>query len=188
MKKHYLPGIFFIFVVISVLSSGTNLNAQESECSSSRTRWEQALQDLKAKLQDFSTIQQSPVERISQRPDDASQGKTIAKQIADLLQIKEDILNSKRKECRNIMAQEEKEFSDLQSCIQSSRMKDKDVKNLIKKRQALIEKAAVALAEVKEVEGKETAMPYAETMQDPYSRSANYWQNYQQMYRRWWGQ
>jgi hypothetical protein len=68
--------------------------------------------------------------------------------------------------------------------------KDKDIKNLAKNRQGLIEKAVVAIAEVREVEGKETFVPY-DTMADPdpYRRSVNnYWQNYQQMYRRFWGQ
>ncbi len=108
------------------------------------------------------------------------------------LQAKEDLLNTKRQECRNIMNLENQAFNEFQSCLQNSRgAKDKDAKNLAKKRQSLLEKTMITLSEVREVEGKEGTLPYSESMQqDPYNRSVNnnHWQSYQQMYRRWWGQ
>ncbi len=87
------------------------------------------------------------------------------------------------------MSQEAELFTRLQECLKSDRTaKDKDVKNLAKMRQALIDKAVVATAEVREVEGRETVLPYSDAMRDDYSRSVNnYWQGYQQMYRRWGG-
>jgi hypothetical protein len=164
----------------------------QDDCSSSRAKWEQVFQDLRGKLQEFAVIQQTPVERVIQRPlVERVEGKTIARQVAEGLQAKEDLLNAKRQECRNVMNLENQTFNEFQGCLQNSRgTKDKDAKNFAKKRQSLIEKAVLALSEVREVEGKDGALPYSESMQqDPNNRSANnYWQNYQQMYRKWWGQ
>jgi len=165
--------------------------SQDSECASARAKWEQIFENLRAKLQEVSNIQQTPVERIIGRPIIERTGeKTIARQVADALQVKEDLLNNKRKECRTLMNFEAQAFGEFQDCIQRFRAsKEKDGKNLGKKRQALLDKAIVILSEVKEVEGKEGVLPYSEAMhQDQYSRSVNnYWQNYQNMYRRWWG-
>lgn len=177
--------LFFVFTL------GAPCWAQE-DCASSRAKWEQVFQDLRGKLQDFAAIQQTPVERIIQRPlVERVEGKTIARQVAEGLQAKEDLLSAKRQECRKVMNLENQAFSEFQGCLQNSRgNKDKDSKNFAKKRQSLIEKAILALSEVREVEGKDGSLPYSESMQqDPNNRSANnYWQNYQQMYRRWWGQ
>jgi len=155
-------------------------------------RWEQLFQELRDRIQDYSTIQQTSLERLTQRPIvDRTEGKTIARQISEAIQIKEEMLNGKRKECRSVLDLEERTFAEFQRCTDNGRgSKDKDVKNLIKKRQAFVEKAAIALSEVREVEGKDTSLPYVEAMrdQDPYRQSVNnQWQNYQQMYRRWWG-
>jgi len=100
------------------------------------------------------------------------------------------LLNSRRQECRALLNLENEAFNEFQGCLQNSRgSKDKDTKNLAKKRQSLIEKVILTLSEVREVEGKDTILPYSESMNhDPYRRSVNnYWQSYQQMYRRWWG-
>jgi len=103
------------------------------------------------------------------------------------LQIRENILSQKRNECKEIMNQEEQLFTKLQECLKSGgTTKEKDAKNLAKWRQALIDKAVVAVAEVREVEGRETVLPYSEA-RDDYSRNNNYWQSYEQMYRRWGG-
>jgi hypothetical protein len=164
----------------------------QEDCASSKAKWEQLFQDLRGKLQEFATIQQTPVERIIQRPlVERVEGKTIARQVSEGLQAKEDLLNTKRQECRNVMNLENQAFNEFQGCLQNSRgSKDKDAKGLAKKRQSLIEKAVLALSEVREVEGKDGVLPYSESMQhEPYRRSVNnYWQSYQQMYRRWWGQ
>jgi len=156
-------------------------------------RWEKLFQELRDRIQDYSTIQQASLERLSQRPIvDRTEGKTIARQISEAIQVKEEMLNGKRKECKNLMELEEQAFAEFQRCADSGRgSKDKDVKNLMKKRQAYVEKAAITISEVREVEGQDTTLPYYEAMrdqQDPYRQSVNnQWQNYQQMHRRWWG-
>ena len=157
-------------------------------CTVAKEKWEQIVQQLKEKLNNYATIQQTPVERILQRPVlDRTSNKTIAKQIAEALQVKEDMLNATRKECRNIMNLENQAFGEVQECVNRKGSKDKDVKNLAKNRQSFLDKATIVLAEVREVEGKETFSPYAEGGYDPdpYRRSVN---NQWQMYRQWWGQ
>ncbi|MGO9567811.1 MAG: hypothetical protein ACLP5H_09750 [Desulfomonilaceae bacterium] len=182
--------LVFSFILLATLSSPCL--SQDGDCSSAQMRWEQLFQELRDKIQDYSTIQQTSLERLTQRPIvDRTEGKTIARQISEAIQIKEEMLNGKRKECRSVLDLEERAFAELQRCAENGRRsKDKDVKNLMKKRQAFVEKAAIALSEVSEVEGKDTALPYVETMrdQDPYRQSVNnQWQNYMQMYRRGWG-
>ncbi|MBI4962878.1 MAG: hypothetical protein HY913_06360 [Desulfomonile tiedjei] len=163
----------------------------DARCTAANRRWEQILQDLKDKLHTYASIQQTPVDRVIQRPIlDTRENKTIAKQISDALETKEELLNAKRKECRNLLNLESQVYSEVQQCLNRRNSKDKDLKNITKNRQALIDRAVVTIAEVREVEGKETVAPYdAMGDPDPYRRSVNnYWQNYQQMYRRWWGQ
>ncbi len=196
-SKDNLAGMFvplvIVFSLISVLimSPPGFSDDQESRCSAAKQRWEQVLQDLKEKLQSYSAIQQTPAERIAQRPMlDGGANKTIAKQISDALEAKEGILSAKRKECRNLLNIESQLFAEVQDCLNRRQSKDKDIKNIVKNRQMLVEKAAITIAEVREVEGKETFLGYdAMADPDPYRRSVNnYWQNYQQMYRRFWGQ
>lgn len=163
----------------------------DSRCTLAKDKWEQIVQEFKDKLQNYSTIQQTSVERLVQRPIvDRTSNKTIARQISEAMQIKEDLLSTRRKECRNLLNLENQAFGDLQECMGRKGAKDKDVKNLSKNRQVFLDKAVIALAEVREVEGKETFSPYADAgnAPDPYRQSVNnYWQGYQQMYRQWWG-
>jgi len=180
----------FSFIMIVVLSPPCL--SQDGDCSSAQIRWEQLFQELRDRIQDYSSIQQTSLERLTQRPIvDRTERKTIARQISEAIQIKEEMLNGKRKECRTVLDREERAFAEFQRCADNGRgSKDKDVKNVIKKRQVFVEKAAIALSEVREVEGTDTSLPYVEAMrdQDPYRQSVNnQWQNYQQMYRRWWG-
>jgi hypothetical protein len=189
--------VFFVLAVslVTFLGMSTMCRAQDGEasCLAAKEHWEKVLQELKDKVNDYATVYQTPVERITQRPIiEKTEGKTIARQISEALQVKEDLLNAKRKECRGLLEAETQAFSDFQSCLVSGKsVKDKEVKNLAKKRQSVLEKALLAISEVREVEGQDTSVPYSEAMrdQDPYRRSVNnYWQSYQQMYRRWWGQ
>jgi PBP1b-binding outer membrane lipoprotein LpoB len=178
--------LLFTFISINFASS------QELECAAVKGKWEQAFNDLRTRFQEFTTIQQTPVDGLTQKPiAERTDGKTIARLVSEALQAKEEMLNAKRKDCRNLMNSENQAFNELQECGQTGKgSKDKDLKNLAKKRQSFVEKTALTLSEVKEVEGKESAS-YAEGYQsDPYRRSVNNsWQNnYQQMYRRWWGQ
>ncbi|MBI5251848.1 MAG: hypothetical protein HY912_20335 [Desulfomonile tiedjei] len=173
---------------LSFLGSGWAFS-QVGECSAVRARWEGVFQELRLKLQEFQSIQQIHVEKIAQRPlIDRSENKSIARQVAEALQLKEDLLNAKRKECGNLLNLEAQTFNEFQDCAQG--IKDKEFKNIVKKRQGIVDKTQISISEVQEVEGKDTIIPYNDAMQDqdPYARSVNnYWQNYQQMYKRWWG-
>lgn len=181
--------VLSLMLVLTMASPGWS-DDLDARCTAAKGRWEQIFQDLKDKLQSYTAIQQTPVDRILNRPLlDTSENKSIAKQISDALAAKEEILNAKKKECRNLLTVENQVFAEIQECLNRKNSKDKDIKNMVKSRQGLIERAVVALAEVREVEGKETFVPYdAMNDPDPYRRSVNnYWQNYQQMYRQWWG-
>jgi hypothetical protein len=181
--------IFSLILVLTLDSPGFS-EGPDASCVAAKQRWEEILQALKEKLQIYASIQQTPAERIVQRPIlDVRANKTIAKQISDALEAKEEVLNAQRKECRNLLNLESQVFAEVQECMDLRHAKDKNVKNMIKNRQALVDKAVVTIAEVHEVEGKETFVPYdAMNEPDPYRRSVNnYWQNYMQMYRRWWG-
>lgn len=184
--------IVFLLILVFAMNSPGFSDDSDVRCMAAKDRWEKILQELKDKLQSYTSIQQTPVDRILQRPalSSSEEDKTIAKRISEALEAKEEILNAKRKECRNLLNLESQVYAEVQECMNRRNSKDKDLKNLAKNRQGLIEKAVVAIAEVREVEGKETFVPY-DTMgdPDPYRRSVNnYWQNYQQMYRRFWGQ
>lgn len=182
--------IFSLILVLTMNSPGFS-EGSDARCMAAKQRWEDILQALKEKLQIYTSIQQTPAERIVQRPIlDTRANKTIAKQISDALEAKEEVLSAKRKECRNLLNLESQVFAEVQECLNLKHFKDKNIKNIVKNRQALVEKAVVTIAEVREVEGKETFVPYdAMGDPDPYRRSVNnYWQNYMQMYRRWWGQ
>ncbi len=183
----------FVLVLIAAFGSPCRSQGTDAACAAAIDRWGKIYQQLDQKLTDFSVIQQTRAERIVQHPlYEAASGKTIAKQISDALQAKEDMLNSKRQECREMIDLEQRAFSQLQECVGNGKdSRHKDAKKLVKQRNALLEKATMVLAEVKEVEGKDTGMPYTEAMrgQQDYGRGGpnGYWQNYQQMYRRWWG-
>jgi len=185
--------IVMILSLIGCLASASRALSQDvdPQCTVTKDKWEQIHQDLKDKLNSYIAVQQFPVEKITQHSlVTNSSGKSIAKQISDALQVKDDILNVKRTECRDLMNLENQAFSELQECISTGKsVRNKDVSALQKKHRALIDKALLALAEVKEVEGRETILPYSEASQgDPYRRSVNnYWQSYEQMYRRWMG-
>jgi hypothetical protein len=180
-------------VLLVALASPCLSQGTDAACSAAIDRWGSLYQQLEHKLAEFSTLQQARVESVVQHPlFQQGSGKTIAKQISDALQAKEELLNAKRRECREMLASEERSFAQLQECIGNGKeSRNKDAKKLLKQRNALLEKAGVVLAEVKEVEGKDSGMPYTEAMrgQPDYGRGVanSQWQNYQQMYRRWWG-
>ncbi len=183
----------FVLVLVAALGSPCRSQGTDAACAAAIDRWGQIYQQLDQKLKEFSAIQQTRAERIVQHPlYEADSGRTIAKQISDALQAKEDLLNRKRQECREMINLEQRAFAQLQKCTGNPKdSRNKEAKKLVKQRNALLERATVVLAEVKEVEGKDTGMPYTEAMrgQQDYGRGGpnSYWQNYQQMYRRWWG-
>jgi hypothetical protein len=185
----FLPVLLLILALLSMISVVPCRCETVEKCDGIRERWEENLNNLKDKIQEISTVQQTSAARLADNSTvEPNTLRTIAKQIGDALQVKDNILSRKRRECRETMNQEEQLFNELLECTQGGKnTKDKDVKNLLKKRQALIDRAVISLAEVREVEGRETVLPYSET-RDDYSRSVNnYWQSYQQMYRRWGG-
>lgn len=183
-----LPVLLLILVSLSLISVVPSQSENlDPSCGAIRDDWEQSMNRLKDKVQEISSVQQASAPTLANKPSaESNLSKTIAKQVGDALQVKENILSHKRNECKEIMNQEQQLFAKLQECLKDGRTtKDKDVKTLAKRRQALIDKAVVASAEVREVEGRETVLPYSEA-RDDYSRSVNnYWQSYQQMYRRW---
>jgi len=186
-RTTFLPVLLLILGLFSIISVVPCRCEILENCNGIRERWEENLNNLKDKIQDISAVQQTPAARLADTPPvESSSSKTVAKQVGDALQVKENILSRKRRECREVMNQEEQIFNELLQCTQGGKnAKDKDLKNLVKKRQSLIEKAAITVAEVREVEGRETGLPYSEA-RDDYSRSVNnYWQGYQQMYRQW---
>jgi hypothetical protein len=190
----FLPlAMGFVLVLIAAFGSPCRSQGTDAACAAAIDRWGKIYQQLEQKLNDFSAIQQTRAERIVQHPVyEAGSGKTIAKQISDALQAKEDMLNGKRQECRELIDLEQRTFAQLQECVGNGKdSRNKDAKKLVKQRNALLEKATVVLAEVKEVEGKDTSMPYTEAMRGQPDNGRGgpngYWQNYQQMYRRWWG-
>jgi hypothetical protein len=185
-------GSIVVFCLLLILCDKNLALAQnrEPDCEQLKGQWEQLYQDMKDRLDGFSSLEQTPIERIIKRPIvNPSSSETIAAQISHALQVKEDLLISKRKELRNLINVENKVFSELQHCLQTDKSsRHKDTPNIVKKRKALLDKAVITMAEVKEIEGRETVMPYSEASgQDQYRRSVNnQWQN-QGQYRGWWG-
>jgi len=189
LSKVYLVASFIFVVILAMSTQGMCLD-KDGQCSAAREKWEKLHQELKDKLNGFVSIQQQPVEKIIQRPLlTTTSGKTIARQIAEALQVKEDLLAEKRLDCRKLMEAEKQAFDEVEQCMGPLRnSKNKELAALEKSRKALLEKAVTTLAEVKEVEGRETILPYAEATGDRYRQSVNnYWQSYEQNYRRWWG-
>ncbi len=177
--------VMLICAEMSALAQGP-----DSDCAQLKDRWEQLYSEMKEKVDGFGAVEQTPIEQIIKRPlVDPNEHKTIAAQISEALKVKEDLLAGQRKELRNLLNTENKVFGELQHCLQMDKSaKRKDAGNIQKKRRALLDKVVVTVAEVKEVEGRETVMPYSEASgQDQYRRSVNnQWPNYQDS-RRWWG-
>lgn len=163
----------------------------DPQCMNLKNQWEQSYLEIKERVDKFMSLEQTPVEKVTKKPlVSAIKGRTIASQVSEALSEKEELLKSIRKETRNLLASENKHFTELQQCSQSVRSSKKsDFSGLLKKRKALLDKVVVCLSEVREVEGKETVIPYTEAYgQDAYRRSVNnQWQNYQDSYRGYWG-
>ncbi|MGC8603665.1 MAG: hypothetical protein ACP5VS_08265 [Desulfomonilaceae bacterium] len=181
--------IFIVFLFILLIGAERFGLAQgsDSDCSQLKDQWERLYTEMKEKVDGFYTVEQTPIEQIIKRPlIDPNEHKTIAAQVSEALQIKDNLLAGQRKELRNIMNNENKIFGELQHCLQMDKsLKRKDAGAMLKKRKALLDKVVLTVAEVKEVEGRETVTPYTEASgQDQYRRSVNnQWPNYQG----WWG-
>jgi hypothetical protein len=179
--------------VISVFGSGTDCLSEESisQCAELKSKWERLVQDLNNSLNNYLALHKAPLAQVTQRPlVDYSEGKTIARQISEAIQSKEKQLSAKRKECRNILNLEDKAFAEFEKCSMKDASGKKDKKaftNIQKQRKKLVDKATLSLTEVRAVEGQHTVTPYSQAYQDPYRAQQNYWGNYQQMYRGYWG-
>lgn len=186
-------GYILFFCLVLILSTKGSALAQdrESDCDQAKNQWEQLYQEIKEKVDGLNGLDQTPIENIIKKPIvNPNSSETIASQISHALQVKEDLLIAKRKELRNLMNAENKLFAGVQNCLQAEKgNKRKDSSSILKKRRAILDKAIIAMAEVKEIEGRETVMPYSEASgQDQYRRSVNnQWQNQGGGYRGWWG-
>jgi hypothetical protein len=183
--------VFVLQLTMLCLVSPTLSVAQDSDalCNDSRVQWEQSLQELKDGLSAFSAIQQTPAEQVVRRPlVDTRVAKSIALQIAEALQVKEELLNAKRKECRAALEKEGQTYTEYQNCLsqRGSKIKEREGSKLQKQRKAIVDKALVTLAEVREVQGEDRGYAYdaMRQYQNPYGQRAN---NYWQMYQGWWG-
>ncbi|MBI5570777.1 MAG: hypothetical protein HY914_12595 [Desulfomonile tiedjei] len=187
LRKSFLMVLAGMFIAtLLIVSAPGRSDAQESDCAAVWQKWESVVRDLSAKVNEFSALQDTPVERITQRPIlNGSADKTLARRIAEALQVKEEILKAKRTECQALLGLEEQAFQELQAQCQNGKNNlGKDAKKLVKQRTALLEKVTVTIADVREVEGRESGFPYSAGVGQ---QQENYWQSYQQMYRRWWG-
>lgn len=180
-----------VVCVVALLGAVTDCLSQESEsqCANLRSQWERHVQDLNNSLNSYLALQKAPLEQVTQRPlVDHSEGKTIATQISEAIQAKEKLLSAKRKECRNILNLEDKAFAEFEKCAMNGALGKKDKRaftNIQKERKKLVDKAVLSITEVRAVEGQHTVTSQA--YQDPYRSQQNYWGNYQQMYRGYWG-
>lgn len=192
-------GACFPFILalalLMVVGNGAPARSQDSEsdCVSALDRWEQLVQELEQKLSGYESIQRTPVSEIIQGPlVDRAARATIAKQVAEAVKIKEELLNEKRTECKKVLSLENQAFGAVTACFDTGKNSEKNrVKRLKAKRNRIVHKARIVIAEVREVEGKEHYQQYVDSWRNQsnyYGRGANdYWRAYQQMYRRYYG-
>lgn len=178
--------------LVMALAVATPSLSQEADaqCASIKAKWEQAIKEVKEKLDDYEAAQRVPLERIVQRPlVERNVEKTIARQVSEAIDTKEAILSTKRKECLNVLNLEDQLYTDFERCLQTGpRSKNKHDQQLIAKRRSLVQKARISVAEVREVEGKDQFPQYVDTWRGPQGYGdrgvADYWQR---MYQGYWG-
>lgn len=156
----------------------------DPECGAALERWERIMHDLRTNLEEFRNVQRTPLERVIDRPlVEAGANKSIARQIAEALQVKDDLLGKKRKECRALLDGENELFGRVERCLEADGgSKKTELKRLAKQRTSVIQNAIITIAEVREVEGKDSYTQYVDTWRgQPGWRGrpgANYWQVY----------
>lgn len=160
----------------------------DSQCEGLKSKWESTIQDLNTRLQEYEEVQRCPLEKVVKRPlVDFSTGKTIAKQISHAIQAKENLLNAKREQCRDILNRESQAYGELEQCVRSKGDRQgKLLKKIERNRKHIVEKARLAIVAVRAVEGQDTSA-YSQAYQSPSGQYNGYWQQYQQMYRGYWG-
>jgi len=183
-------GTSFLVFSVSVLFSSLLFGAgaasgqqNSADCGASQSNWERLIQELKQKVDDFEGIKKTPVEKITKKPlVDSHSDKTIARQIGEALQAKEEQLNSRRKECLGLLNQEEQAFADMERCALGEKGNaKKDSKKLVAARNKLVQKARTLAVEVQEVEGKNSGNYVDSAWRGPYegvSRGMRSYWNY----------
>lgn len=171
----------FMLMTVLVFTAVT-VFAQETptDCDACRAGWEKLVQNLKEKVEQFEAIKKTPVEKITKKPlVDSHSDRTIARQIADALQSKEDQLNTKRKECLSLLNQEEQAFAELERCALGEKGNTrKDAKKLVAARNKLVQKARHITVEVQEVEGKNGQNYVDSSWRGPYEGMSRQMRNY----------
>lgn len=181
--------------IVMLIITGASAVARDtpSACESAKDHWGRVINELNQKLQEYKSIRRNPVDRIIGRPIvDRAAEKPLAKQISEALQIKDELLGGKRKECLNVLNLENQAFAGVERCLRDTgRSKEKELKRLSKKRNRLIQKARIEIAEVREVEGEDYFPQYVDSWGNPTyynNRGMNaYWRNYRRMQQRYWG-
>lgn len=115
-SRYLFCGFILFLLCFSCVVPGWS--AGDSDCSAVKTQWEGLLQELKNRLQEFQALQQTHVEKIIQRPlVDKGENRSIARQVFEALQQKDELLNTKRRECRELVASEDRAFGQFQECV-----------------------------------------------------------------------
>jgi len=185
--------LILAFGVMTLLVATALSRAQETDpdCAPAKERWEQLVQQLKLKHDDFEATRKISLDRVIRRPlVEAAAGKTVARQVSEAIQTKEEILDAKRKEVLKLLSAENQAYEEYERCGPDRRggKKKDSLQNVVGKRRTLIQKVQTSIAEVREVEGKETQAYQYEPWRgqpDPYSRGAEiYWQRMNQYWGR----
>jgi hypothetical protein len=191
----------FLVVACTALTMGLEkpgrCDETDTQCASVVGSWEQVCRDLKTKLAELKSLDQSPVTRFIDRPIvDSKSGKTIAKQVSESLEAKEAFIETRRKECQYLVDLEKTLFSQAESCLQPAESSSRRLRNpkgagrAVRERNSLLNEATIALVTVREVEGKEQFYPEEgyppPNPVDPNMDQRSAWQNYLNMYRGFW--
>ncbi len=165
------------------------------QCESIVSKWEQVYREMKTKLGDLQSLEQAPVSRFIEGPLVVERSdKPIAAQISAAVEAKEAALEARRKECRYVMELEGTLFEQAQGCVAQTEVsarrgkQNRGPSRIIKERQHLISAGTVALANVREVEGKEQYYP-EEASPNPdlnMTNNRSAWQQYMNTYRGFW--
>jgi erythromycin esterase-like protein len=178
-------------LILIVIGPGAWAQPREDSCTDAGTKWERVVKDLNDKLGEYNALRDRPVERIVERPlVNGQSGKSMAKQISEAVQAKEKLLAEKRQECSDLLGQEADAFEAFQRCMETmDNSQKRSAKRMIEKREKLLRNVQVTIAEVREVEGKNHYSNYADPWRDQwnyYNRGGG-WQDYQRMYRGYYG-
>jgi hypothetical protein len=187
-----------VMTLTPVLGGSAHAEDPAVPCESIVSKWEQVYNEMKTKLTDLKSLENAPVSRFIDRPlVETRSDKPIAAQISEGVDAKEAALEARRKECRYVMDLERTLFEQAQGCMRPDASPGRGKQNksaaarIVKERQQLLSTGSVALADVREVEGKEQYYPEAdEAYPSPpgmnVSNNRGGWQQYMNMYRGLW--